>query len=53
MGLNYVSGFQPLNIELIPNLGRCPRLVWGRAFGPVYSHAEHGDEGIIDRAFSP
>jgi len=29
------SGFQPSNPFREPYLGRCPRLVWGRAFGPL------------------
>ena len=29
------SGLQPSNLSRVPILGRCPRLVWGRAFGPV------------------
>ncbi len=28
------TGFQPLWILFCPILGRCPRLVWSRAFGP-------------------
>ena len=31
------SGFQPSNRFASPVLGRCPRLVWHRVFGPVFS----------------
>jgi hypothetical protein len=34
-------GLSALVSFCIPDLGRCPRLVWGRAFGPVRKHALH------------
>ena len=33
------SGLQPSILCLVPHLGRCPRLVWQRAFGPGFFRA--------------
>jgi hypothetical protein len=49
------AGFQPSNVFSVPVLGRCPRLVWHRAFGPVFgpNGAKHTGPGHLSQGFTP